>query len=480
MVSLLCRIFNICVTLFVLIIFCISFNKCWVKSAQFRVIGPDWPLTAIVGQDILLPCQLSPKRNAKNMQVRWFQFEFDKYVHLYQDGKDHNSTQVPEYQGRTTLLKDEVVEGNVSLRIFNVRFSDEGKYHCFVQDEADYEEAILELKVAGLGSVPLISVEDYQDGGIRMTCQSAGWYPEPEVLWRNTIGQHLPSLSETKSQKEDGLFETQNAIVIQQHSKQNLSCWIKNNFLNQEKESAIYISDPFFPRVNPWMVVLCGNLVVLFGFLVLAVCLFRMRDKLHKDIGRHLQKISELQLELGWRRTAAHPANLTLDPETAHPELVLSKDQKSVRWGDTRQDLPDNPGRFDFQLCVLGLERFASGRHYWEVEVGEGGAWAVGVARESVQRKGEVSPNPQVGIWAVVQLGGRYRALTAPDRTPLSLSQILRRVGVYLNYEEGRVEFFDADIESSIFIFSVASFAGERLCPWIRIWDRGPDLRLRY
>lgn len=94
----------------------------------------------------------------------------------------------------------------------------------------------------GLGSAPLISVEDYQDGGIRVVCRSAGWYPVPEVLWRHASGQQLPSLSETKSQKGDGLFETENSIIIKHHSNQNLSCCIRNNFINQTKESAVYIS----------------------------------------------------------------------------------------------------------------------------------------------------------------------------------------------------------------------------------------------
>ncbi|XP_010135606.1 PREDICTED: E3 ubiquitin-protein ligase TRIM11-like, partial [Buceros rhinoceros silvestris] len=75
--------------------------------------------------------------------------------------------------------------------------------------------------------------------------------------------------------------------------------------------------------------------------------------------------------------------SLTLDPETAHPRLVLSEDLKGVRWDDTRQLVPDNPKRFDSSRCVLGGRAFSGGQHYWEVVVGDGQTWAVGVAKES-------------------------------------------------------------------------------------------------
>ncbi|XP_010154446.1 PREDICTED: LOW QUALITY PROTEIN: E3 ubiquitin-protein ligase TRIM39-like, partial [Eurypyga helias] len=158
-------------------------------------------------------------------------------------------------------------------------------------------------------------------------------------------------------------------------------------------------------------------------------------------------------------------ASLTLDPDTAHPRLVLSADRKRVRWEDTRQPVPDHPKRFDASRCVLGREGFGGGRHYWEVEVGDGEAWAVGVAKESVGRKGRISVNLKVGIWAVVgQCGSRYQALTSPT-IPITLPVAPKVIGIYLDYEEGRVAFFDSNNETPIFTYPPTSFAGEKILP---------------
>ncbi|XP_060094711.1 uncharacterized protein LOC132571936 [Heteronotia binoei] len=166
-----------------------------------------------------------------------------------------------------------------------------------------------------------------------------------------------------------------------------------------------------------------------------------------------------------------HKVNVTLDPKTAHPQLIVSSDMKSVRWG--RQTLPDNPGRFDTLQSVLGREKFTSGRHCWEVEVGNGqGEWAVGIARESVKRKGSVTLNPDEGFW-IVKTECFYRhnflwrmsALTSPQSVTLSAS-IPQKIQVSLDYEEGCVEFFSAETKQRLFAFPSASFSGEALRPF--------------
>nr|ACA64759.1 tripartite motif protein 39.1 [Meleagris gallopavo]ADU03787.1 tripartite motif protein 39.1 [Meleagris gallopavo] len=170
-------------------------------------------------------------------------------------------------------------------------------------------------------------------------------------------------------------------------------------------------------------------------------------------------------------------ASITLDPDTAHPDLVLSEDRKSVKRGAGQQDLPDNPERFAYWPFVLGHQSFSSGRHSWEVEVGDEGDWAIGVARESIPRKGQLSLCPKGGIWGVEKWGGQIRALTTHKVTLLALRWVPRRVSIHLDYAGGTVAFFDADEGGIIFVFSHASFAGEGVRPWL--WVVGVRSKLR-
>ncbi|NXS66957.1 TRI39 ligase, partial [Pandion haliaetus] len=121
---------------------------------------------------------------------------------------------------------------------------------------------------------------------------------------------------------------------------------------------------------------------------------------------------------------------VTLDPDTAHPNLVLSEDRKSVRFVEVQpRDLPDTPRRFTIYPCVLAAQGFTSGRHYWEVEVGDKTHWALGVCKDS------------------------YAATTTPF-TPLTVRVKPKRVGVFVDYEAGKVAFYNVTDRSHIYTFT--------------------------
>uniref|UniRef100_A0A2I3HZ64 RING-type E3 ubiquitin transferase n=1 Tax=Nomascus leucogenys TaxID=61853 RepID=A0A2I3HZ64_NOMLE len=166
---------------------------------------------------------------------------------------------------------------------------------------------------------------------------------------------------------------------------------------------------------------------------------------------------------------------LTLDPDTANPRLILSLDLKSVRLGERAQDLPSHPRRFDTNTRVLASCGFSSGRHHWEVEVGSKDGWAFGVARESVRRKGLTPFTPEEGVWALQLNGGQYWAVTSPERSPLSCGH-LSRVRVALDLEVGAVSFFAVEDMRHLYTFRV-NFQ-ERVFPLFSVCSTGTYLRI--
>ncbi|MGH0183539.1 UNVERIFIED_CONTAM: hypothetical protein FKN15_012355 [Acipenser sinensis] len=129
---------------------------------------------------------------------------------------------------------------------------------------------------------------------------------------------------------------------------------------------------------------------------------------------------------------------VTLDPNTAHPDLLLSEDLTSVRRSNERQQLPDNPERFDHCECVLGSEGFTSGKHCWDVEVGSNTDWYLGVTKESSQRKGIIRLSPGAGYWVIaLEDGDQYWAWTSPW-TRLTVEKKPQKIRVQLDCDGGR------------------------------------------
>ncbi|XP_042563053.1 zinc-binding protein A33-like, partial [Clupea harengus] len=143
---------------------------------------------------------------------------------------------------------------------------------------------------------------------------------------------------------------------------------------------------------------------------------------------------------------------VTLDPNTAYPQLILSEDLTSVRYSNVTQQLPDNPERFDEYTCVLGSEGFNSGTHCWDVEVGDSDFWFLGVKTESSQRKGG---SVLSGVWRVWHINGAYGAL-APSHpeTLLTMKQKPQRIRVQLDCGRGKLSFSDPDNNTHLHTFT--------------------------
>ncbi|TRY81545.1 hypothetical protein DNTS_012073 [Danionella cerebrum] len=154
--------------------------------------------------------------------------------------------------------------------------------------------------------------------------------------------------------------------------------------------------------------------------------------------------------------------DITLDPMTNHPWLLLSDDKKKVQEALNETEVAFSTQRFDGWPCVLGWEGLTSGRYYWEVDIANNGYWKIGVTTTSSKRHGRSPMNPSDGFWTLWKSTRQFYACTKPE-TELPLSFVPKRLGVYLDYEEGQVSFYNVETRTHIFTFT-ANFH-EKLYP---------------
>ncbi|XP_072891398.1 butyrophilin subfamily 3 member A3-like isoform X3 [Hemitrygon akajei] len=438
-------------------------------QGHFILLTPEEPFVAIAGEDVVLECELLPPTSASNMAVQWLKSGLSSPIHVYRHGQDDPLAQHQDYRGRTELFKDEITKGNISVRIKNVRQDDEGQYTCSVEDRTDFKQSTVELRVLSSGSEPRIQMMGYHGVGIQLVCKSSGWYPEPEILWIGGDGNALTEV-ETKYHRDSGLVNVESSVGVTRQSSGKLKCIIRSEHLKIEHTAIITISDDLFPAVVQWALLLVTICVLIAANST--VIYWNVKQN------RHIKEL-ELQksiVESVWKRICGHEVSVTLDVETANPRLEVSEDRKSVRWTGTWRNLPDTGKRFTNWLCVLGSEGFTSGGHYWEVEVTGNRCWGLGVAAESVERKGWVIRSPETGFWTIARRDDEMWVYTSPE-SRLPAGPIPGRVGVYLSYESGTVSFYNAETKSHLHTFTGNKFT-EKLYPffwtgsfyeWLRI-----------
>ncbi|XP_061403249.1 E3 ubiquitin/ISG15 ligase TRIM25-like [Lethenteron reissneri] len=140
----------------------------------------------------------------------------------------------------------------------------------------------------------------------------------------------------------------------------------------------------------------------------------------------------------------------TLDTNSAHNQLQIFSDLRTMTAVFASQGRPDHPHRFDGCAQALCCESFSSGHHYWEVDVGDARWWRVGVAYGTIPRKGDVAAQllgGSVASWCLEKRDDSFSVVHGVVKTALSVrgAPSPRRIGLHLHWEGGLLAFYRAD-----------------------------------
>uniref|UniRef100_A0A670ZQG9 Uncharacterized protein n=1 Tax=Pseudonaja textilis TaxID=8673 RepID=A0A670ZQG9_PSETE len=207
-------------------------------------------------------------------------------------------------------------------------------------------------------------------------------------------------------------------------------------------------------------------------------------------LGRNFSHLVTISKKLGVECTFGFQTAALLFQSPFPPSLSVGNSKKDLRkgfavtWADRYQNYPDVPGMFSREFCVLGYQGFNKGWHWWEVSVKEAednalvrgaACWAVGVAKESVCRKGTFQLSPQEGIWAVGRSVKGEMVTFSKVQQKLQWSR--QRLQVSLDYEAKKVEFLDVEMEASLYTFQTGPLQGETLRPFFYLGQEGVTLK---
>ncbi|XP_056311385.1 NACHT, LRR and PYD domains-containing protein 4E-like [Danio aesculapii] len=172
----------------------------------------------------------------------------------------------------------------------------------------------------------------------------------------------------------------------------------------------------------------------------------------------------------GEKRITAGPCKyvcfLTLDPNTAHTELVLSEENREVKSVLENQPYPDHPDRFDYWPQVLCRESVC-GRCYWEIDW-SGNYVEISVSYKSIRRKGRGDQcvfgyNDQ--SWSLICSSSGFSFIHNHTHTRLPVKPLSRRIGVFVDHSAGTLIFYNIYRDTMSLIHSVQTTFTEPLWP---------------
>ncbi|XP_034146650.1 butyrophilin subfamily 1 member A1-like [Esox lucius] len=225
----------------------------WAEDTA-KVVGQSEPVVATVDDDVILPCTLRTivrTINAVEEAVVWQRPDLKpKEVHFYRSRDDYNDDQNNNYRGRTSLFKEELKNGNISLKLTGVKLSDDGIYICFIPTlKSLNQKASVQLSV-GAASKPQITVFGVDPMGVILKCEAGGLMYGPEMTWLNSDGNILPDGPTETETDSDGRYTVRGHVTIQKTDNNKFTCRVQQHQINHKMETEIHVPDQMFSE--PW------------------------------------------------------------------------------------------------------------------------------------------------------------------------------------------------------------------------------------
>uniref|UniRef100_A0A673VWR0 Butyrophilin subfamily 1 member A1-like n=1 Tax=Salmo trutta TaxID=8032 RepID=A0A673VWR0_SALTR len=446
-----------------LLTFLILFNACSSVADMQLVVPPD-PVVTSAGHDVILPCHLSPQTSAVNMYIRWFkEGEFANPLYLYLGGK---VTEGKGYEGRVSVFTQELESGNISLLLNNVMASERGSYKCHASYMDWIQELPVVLQVKQQGSVPRISMRKHHRVFIQLSCSSENWYPEPDMLWTDSSGKEITSAeTERPKQKEGGdLYSITSHMRIGMDQLEGVTCVVMSQYQGTKMESKLQMTEEFYMSSLPDRVYISAFMIPVFlGLLCITASVFSL---IHQR-----RVVRETLKPLVWSLMVDHAVDVTFDPDTAHVKLSLSDDNRRLKFGEfkekkdcenIKEKCKGTKHKFKFNQCVLGMEGYEKGTHYWEVDLGKKTQWSVGIAQDT-EKRDNIQMYPENGFWSICYKDKELKTVEQSS-TFLPIELKPEKLGVFMDYEGRQITFFN--VEKKCHIHSFYGMFTKKLYPF--------------
>uniref|UniRef100_A0A671TM49 Ig-like domain-containing protein n=1 Tax=Sparus aurata TaxID=8175 RepID=A0A671TM49_SPAAU len=251
-------------------------------EGQSAVISQLQPIVASVGDDITLPCHLEPAVDAAVITFEWTRPDLNpRFVHVWHSGENLMDLQNPSFKGRTSLFSEKLKSGDISLKLSEVKPSDEGKYRCFLP--LLEKDTFVELIVSAVSTSSTVGIQRVSHGAVVLQCNSTGWYPEPEVIWLDGEGNLLSAGPTETVRGPDDLYTVSSRVTVEKRHSNSFTCRVQQNSTNQIRETLIHVPDDFFAVQSSSVPIITGLAVCIMFISAAVFVVWKLRQKKNSE-----------------------------------------------------------------------------------------------------------------------------------------------------------------------------------------------------